>query len=76
MDGYEVARSIRADPELQGTYLVALSGYALASDAQRAMESGFDRHLANPPSIEDLERILAEVPSSRPPPESTPKAGA
>ncbi|MHB8877550.1 MAG: hybrid sensor histidine kinase/response regulator [Myxococcaceae bacterium] len=59
MDGYEVARRVRADPELRSTRLVALSGYALAEDLQRAREAGFDRHLAKPPQLDELERALA-----------------
>jgi two-component system CheB/CheR fusion protein len=60
MDGFEVARAFRADEWLKGTYLVALSGYALPEDVQRAEEAGFDRHLAKPPSLEKLERVLAD----------------
>jgi PAS domain S-box-containing protein len=61
MDGYEVARAIRADPELRGVGLVALSGYAQPEDVEMAREAGFDAHLAKPPSIDALERVLAEV---------------
>jgi two-component system CheB/CheR fusion protein len=64
MDGYEVARAFRADAALRGTYLVALSGYALPEDLQRASEAGFDRHLAKPPSLEKLEELLASLPAS------------
>jgi CheY-like chemotaxis protein len=39
---------------------VALSGYALPEDLQRAEEAGFDRHLAKPPSLEKLESVLAD----------------
>jgi PAS domain S-box-containing protein len=59
MDGFEVARAFRADEGLKGTYLVALSGYALPEDLQRAEEAGFDRHLAKPPSLEKIEEALA-----------------
>ena len=41
---------------------MALTGYALPEDLQRAAEAGFDRHLAKPPDLEALERMLAEVP--------------
>ncbi len=41
---------------------MALSGYALAEDLRRAAEAGFERHLSKPPSIEKLERLLAELP--------------
>jgi two-component system CheB/CheR fusion protein len=62
MDGFEVARAFRADEGLNGTYLVALSGYALPEDLQRAEQAGFDRHLAKPPSLEKLESVLANLP--------------
>jgi len=62
MDGFEVARAFRADEALKGTYLVALTGYALSEDLQRAREAGFDLHVAKPPSLESLEALLAAAP--------------
>jgi two-component system CheB/CheR fusion protein len=62
MDGYEVARAFRSDETLKRTYLVALSGYALPDDLERAADAGFDRHLAKPPSLEKLEELFAEAP--------------
>jgi two-component system CheB/CheR fusion protein len=62
MDGYEVARAFRSDEALKGTFLVALSGYALPDDLERAANAGFHRHLAKPPSMEKLEDLLAEAP--------------
>jgi PAS domain S-box-containing protein len=62
MDGYEVARAIRADLGATGVTLVALTGYAGAEDRRRALDAGFDRHIAKPPDLEELERILAEAP--------------
>jgi two-component system CheB/CheR fusion protein len=61
MDGFEVARSLRADGALKDTRLVALSGYALPEDLQRAREAGFDQHLAKPPSMEKLEEAMAST---------------
>ena len=58
MDGYEVARALRADDSLKGAFLVALTGYARPEDLQRAREAGFDRHLAKPASLEALEEVL------------------
>lgn len=62
LDGYEVARSVRADPSLASTYLVALSGYATREDSQRALEAGFDVHLPKPLSIDRLEGIFRGLP--------------
>ena len=64
MDGFAVARAFRADPALNGTFLVALSGYALPEDVARATQAGFQHHLAKPPSIEALEALLAALPAT------------
>jgi len=61
MDGYDVARVVRQDPTLQSTCLVALSGYALPEDLERAVEAGFQHHLAKPPSVDRLEQVLSEL---------------
>jgi two-component system CheB/CheR fusion protein len=63
LDGYGVARALRADPDprLRSSYLVALSGYAFDEDVARALQAGFDRHLAKPPSLEALEALLVEA---------------
>ncbi len=58
MDGYAVARTLRGDPTLRTTQLVALSGYAAPEDVAKAREAGFDAHLAKPPSLEKLDEIL------------------
>jgi signal transduction histidine kinase/CheY-like chemotaxis protein len=59
MDGYEVARLLRADQALSRTRLVALTGYAQPEDKQRVAQAGFDAHLAKPATLEDLSAILA-----------------
>ena len=64
MDGYAVARALRADEALKGVYLVALSGYALPEDVKRAFAAGFDRHLAKPPDLYELEQIFAGAPKA------------
>jgi two-component system CheB/CheR fusion protein len=61
MDGYEVARAIRADAELRSVQLVALTGYALPEDLVKARAAGFDHHLAKPPSIRGLQEILRHL---------------
>jgi CheY-like chemotaxis protein len=59
MDGYEVARTMRADASLRSVRLVALSGYAQPEDLQRSFAAGFEAHLAKPASPEAIEQILA-----------------
>jgi CheY-like chemotaxis protein len=59
MDGYELARAIRADDTLRCTTLVALTGYALPDDQRRAAEAGFDHHLAKPVGSDEILEVLA-----------------
>jgi PAS domain S-box-containing protein len=58
MTGYEVARTLRATRR-DGLKLIAVSGYAQPEDVQRAIEAGFDGHIAKPCSPSDVERLLA-----------------
>jgi len=63
LDGYAVARALRADPALATTRLVAVTGYGRAEDQGRAREAGFDVHLTKPVDIEQIHGLLAAVPS-------------
>lgn len=63
MNGYDVARALRAEASLTGARLVALSGYATPEDARRAREAGFAALLAKPAT---LEQITQEIAASRP----------
>jgi two-component system CheB/CheR fusion protein len=65
MDGYQVARAMRANPALRETTLVALTGYAAPEDITRSREAGFDSHLAKPPSLEKIEEAIAPRPGAR-----------
>jgi CheY-like chemotaxis protein len=60
MDGYEVARRLRARPELRQTRLVALTGWGQDRDRQRTKEAGFDDHLVKPVEPQALERLLQQ----------------
>jgi len=46
LSGYDLARAIRSDPRLRTALLIAVTGYGLPEDRLRAVESGFDAHLA------------------------------
>ncbi|WP_437656233.1 ATP-binding protein [Sorangium sp. So ce1182] len=48
MDGYEVVRRLRTDPELRRSYIAAVSGYGQDQDRRRSREAGFDAHLTKP----------------------------
>ena len=59
MDGHEVGRRMRQSPSQSEVLIAALTGYGQEEDRQRSREAGFDAHLVKPPSIEDLQRLLA-----------------
>ena len=61
MNGYEVAKRLRAEPTLGGAVLVALTGWGSDDDKRRSREAGFDFHLTKPVELTAIERILARV---------------
>jgi CheY-like chemotaxis protein len=58
MDGCELARRLRADRELAGIYLVALTGWGQKDDRARVGAAGFDHHLLKPLDIAELRALL------------------
>jgi signal transduction histidine kinase/ActR/RegA family two-component response regulator len=65
MDGYELARHLRAMPETAGAVLVALTGYGQAQDRREAALAGFDHYLVKPADIGRVMEILAEARSGQ-----------
>ena len=59
IDGYEVARRIREQPEGHETTLVALSGWGQEADRQRSAAAGIDHHLVKPVEFEAIQLLLA-----------------
>jgi PAS domain S-box-containing protein len=59
MNGYDVARALCADETVTPAVLVALSGYALPQDRKRSEAAGFAYHLAKPPSLRELQQVIA-----------------
>ena len=59
VDGYEVARRMRAAPGGRTIGLVAITGYGQAEDQRRAYEAGFDAHLTKPVAPERLKQVIA-----------------
>lgn len=58
MNGYEVARQLRALPAYRETLLIAMTGYGQASDRQKAFDAGFDHHLVKPVRVQSLLELL------------------
>jgi signal transduction histidine kinase len=61
MDGYEVARQIRAQKSGRDITLIALTGWGQDSDRKRTQEAGFDHHLVKPAEIDSLQTLLLSV---------------
>ncbi len=63
LDGYEVARRLRAHPDNAAMLLVAVSGYGQEEDRIRSRQAGFDHHLVKPVDFPTLEKVMTVVPS-------------
>ena len=61
MNGYELARRLRAMPQFATTMLIALTGYGQLQDKARAREAGFDLHIAKPAEPDEILAALAQV---------------
>jgi CheY-like chemotaxis protein len=48
MDGYAVARALRADPELAAIPIVAVTSYAMPGDRERCIEAGCNGYIEKP----------------------------
>ncbi len=58
IDGYQLARALRARPGGDRLYLIALTGYGQAMDRERALAAGFDHHLVKPVDVATIRRLL------------------
>jgi CheY-like chemotaxis protein len=58
MDGFEVARRLRALPQTGRALLVAMTGWGQEEDRRRSREAGFDHHLTKPAPPEEIQQLL------------------
>ena len=61
--GFDVARSLRAQPNGGGMRLVAVTGWGQAEDRRRSLDAGFDQHLVKPPDLETVKQLCTSRPS-------------
>lgn len=59
IDGYQLARRIRALPQTAHATLIALTGYGQDADRARSIAAGFDHHLTKPVDVAALLCLLA-----------------
>ena len=58
MNGFEVARRIRAAPWGRAMVLVALTGWGQEEDRRQTREAGFDHHLTKPVPPDEIEELI------------------
>lgn len=61
MDGYEVARRMRAMPPCAKTTLIALTGWGQDQDRRQSRAAGFDHHIVKPPDLARLIKLIASA---------------
>jgi PAS domain S-box-containing protein len=61
MDGNELARHLRAQPETAKSILIAVTGYGQESDRNNTLAAGFDYHLVKPVDTNKLAAVLAKI---------------
>jgi signal transduction histidine kinase len=62
MNGYDVARAVRAGPRGEAPTLIAISGWGQPQDRERAFAAGFDAHFAKPVSFDSLMELMKAPP--------------
>ena len=61
MDGYELARRLRASPATQQAVLIAMTGYGQASHREMGKAAGFDHYFVKPIDMPQLTEILEKL---------------
>jgi CheY-like chemotaxis protein len=63
MDGNELARQLRAQPETAKSILIAITGYGQEQDRKRTANASFNHHFVKPVNMEELLQILDKADS-------------
>ena len=61
LDGYEVARRIRAQEWGKPMHLIAVTGWGQDEDRRNTAAAGFDVHMVKPVNLESLEQLLLRL---------------
>ena len=60
LDGYEVCRRLRQEPDTQKALVVAMTGWGQEEDRRRSLEAGFDQHFVKPVGAKTLDKLLLQ----------------
>jgi CheY-like chemotaxis protein len=61
MDGFELTRRLKSDPDTRGIAIIALTAYAMKGDEERAREAGCDDYVAKPIDTRALPLAIARL---------------
>src|SRR5690349_13826132 len=59
MDGWEMLRQLRANPDTASTRVIALTAHAMRGDREKVLRAGFDAYIAKPFRLESFMQDLA-----------------
>ena len=60
LNGYELARLIRGDPDFAHIMLIAVTAWGREEDRAAALRAGFDVHLTKPVDLNELKTLLTD----------------
>jgi CheY-like chemotaxis protein len=65
MDGFEVCRRLRSNPDLSRTTFIALTGFGTENDKIRAKDAGFALHFVKPVDLQQIVTLLTQEVADR-----------
>ncbi len=65
LDGYELIAKIRQNPLLRSTPAIALTGFGMKGDVERALAEGYDAHMIKPADINELSSLIQKLTPQR-----------
>jgi two-component system cell cycle response regulator DivK len=65
MDGFQVTKKLRENPEFSDTPIIALTAHAMAGDRESVIKSGCNAYLSKPIDTRELLEMIAETPLKR-----------
>jgi signal transduction histidine kinase/ActR/RegA family two-component response regulator len=63
MDGYEFVKQLRSDPSFGRTPVIALTGFGMKQDIERALAAGYTTHLCKPVEMDQLASLIRKLAS-------------
>ena len=60
MDGLELTRQLKADPELRDIIVIAVTAYAMKTDEAKAIAAGCDGYVSKPIDVETLPALIRQ----------------